>query len=227
VAGKEAAGIVTLVMKEGKVVHHEAVGMADVRMVDVGMAGMVEMVGTALLAAARLARTRRKMATRAPVLKVTALHTHLTQSNAGNLSIAIGNREIPIGDVISIEGGVAIAREGMPAPTASQLELDEQLTPQTMRQRSVDESSSVGNNWPVLSTAQGSRLRSTKMRSSFSWHSKPSTIGTRRERRPSSSFSRCAIAANLYWSRLRFSIDFVMRAREVPRGRRSFTPTSQ
>ena len=30
VAGKEAAGIVTLVMKEGKVVHHEAVGMADV-----------------------------------------------------------------------------------------------------------------------------------------------------------------------------------------------------
>lgn len=30
VAGKDAAGIVTLVMKEGKVVHHEAVGMADV-----------------------------------------------------------------------------------------------------------------------------------------------------------------------------------------------------
>lgn len=30
VAGKEAAGVVTLVMKEGKVVHHEAVGMADV-----------------------------------------------------------------------------------------------------------------------------------------------------------------------------------------------------
>ena len=30
VAAKEAAGIVTLVMKEGKVVHHEAVGMADV-----------------------------------------------------------------------------------------------------------------------------------------------------------------------------------------------------
>lgn len=29
VAGKEAAGIVTLVMKEGKVVHYEAVGMAD------------------------------------------------------------------------------------------------------------------------------------------------------------------------------------------------------
>jgi CubicO group peptidase (beta-lactamase class C family) len=30
VAGKEAAGMVTLVMKEGKVVHHEAAGMADV-----------------------------------------------------------------------------------------------------------------------------------------------------------------------------------------------------
>lgn len=30
VAGKEAAGIVTLVMKEGEVVHHEAAGMADV-----------------------------------------------------------------------------------------------------------------------------------------------------------------------------------------------------
>lgn len=35
VAGKDAAGIVTLVMKEGKVVHHEAVGMADIGAVKV------------------------------------------------------------------------------------------------------------------------------------------------------------------------------------------------